>query len=263
MQACPQDFLDLALELADKARGIIRPYYRQAVSVERKSDATPVTAADRGIEEALRAQILTQFPEHGVVGEELGAHQAEADYLWVLDPIDGTKRFVAGSPQFGCLIALMEKGHPLLGIIDMPILEERWIGARGRATTFLWRGGTKDSRTAKGRTLSQAVISASSPQMFPGDDFAAFERVRAAANYPLYGCDCFAYGLLANGGLDLVIESTMAFYDFAALIPVVEGAGGVITDWAGTPLGKESDGRILAAGDRALHEAARALLDAR
>lgn len=263
MQACPQTYLDLALELADQARRIIRPYFRQDVSVERKSDATPVTAADRAVEEALRAQILAQFPDHGVIGEEFGPHQADADYLWVLDPIDGTKRFVAGSPQFGCLIALLEKGRPILGIIDMPILEERWIACRGRPTSFVWRDGTRDCQTAKGLSLAEAVISASSPQMFPGDDFAAFERVREAANYPLYGCDCFAYGLLANGGLDLVIEATMGFYDYAALIQVVEGAGGVITDWAGMPLGLNSDGRILAAGDAALHAAAKALLDAR
>ena len=263
MQACPQAYLDLALALADRARGIIRPYFRQEFVVERKADASPVTAADRAVEEALRSRIMTRFPDHGVIGEEFGPHQADADYLWVLDPIDGTKRFVAGSPQFGCLIALLERGKPLLGIIDMPILEERWIGARGRPTSFEWRGGARECHTSTGRALSDAVVSASSPQMFPGEDFAAFERVRQAVDYPLYGCDCFAYGLLANGGLDLVIEATMGFYDYAALIPVVEGAGGVITDWAGAPLGRDSDGRILAAGDAALHGAAKALLDAR
>lgn len=263
MQGIPQSLIDFAETLADSARAIIRPYYRQAFSIERKADATPVTAVDRAVERALRDAISARFPDHGVVGEEFGPHQAEADYLWVLDPIDGTKRFVAGSPQFGSLIALLQGGRPVIGIIEMPALAERWVGVVGRTTRFTSPNGTDECRTAMGRPLAEAVLSASSPHMFPEGDFAAFERVRKAVHYPLYGCDCFAYGLLANGGLDLVIESTMAFYDFASLVPVVQGAGGVITDWNGAPLGQHSDGRVLAAGDAELHEAAKTLLGAR
>ncbi len=257
---CPEPFIALAERLADTARGIVTGYFRRPLDVARKADESPVTAADREAETAMRALIAESFPEHGVVGEEHGTERAEADYVWVIDPLDGTKRFITGHAQFGCLIALLRHGQPILGVIDMPVLEERWVGAAGRPTVHSGHTALGEVRVRPCPVLGEAILYATSPHMFPGTDFAAFERVREAVRQPMYGSECYAYGLLASGFVDLVIESTMAVYDFMALIPVVTGAGGTITDWRGGTLGLDSDGRVLAAGDARCHAAALALL---
>ena len=259
---CPEAFVTLAERLADAAGEIVRGYFRQAIEIERKDDESPLTIADREAETAMRALIAESFPDHGVVGEEHGALRAEADYVWVLDPIDGTKRFISGHVQFGALIALLHEGAPILGVIDMPAMGERWIGAAGRPTTHRDRDGTRPTRVRPCAELGEASLFATSPQMFPGADFDAFERVRKQVKQPMYGGECYAYGLLALGFVDLVIEATMGSYDYLPLVAVVAGAGGTITDWAGRPLGLESDGRVLAAGDTRAHAAAMALLNA-
>jgi len=259
--ACPEAFVALAGRLADAAGEIARKYFRQAIEIERKDDETPVTVADREAETAMRALIAESCPDHGVVGEEHGAERPDAEYVWVLDPIDGTKRFISGHVQFGCLIALLRDGAPILGVIDMPAMGERWIGAAGRPTTHRDSGGTREARVRPCADLAAANLFATSPHMFPGADFEAFERVRKRVNLPLYGSECYAYGLLSLGFADLAIEATMGVYDYLPLVPVVAGAGGIISDWAGRPLGLESDGRVLAAGDGRAHAAAMALLD--
>jgi len=252
-------FLDLALHLADAAAPVTRSYFRRPIDVDAKSDRSPVTIADREAEQAMRTLIEAAFPDHGIVGEEFGATRADADYVWVLDPIDGTKSFITGKPLFGTLIGLMHRGRAVLGVIDHTILGERWIGVAGRPTTF--NGEVVESR--KGRTLDEAWMYATTPHMFPdGYDAEAYARLCEEVKSPVYGAECYAYGLLANGTVDLVVESTMGAYDYCALMPVVEGAGGVITDWQGRPLGLEGDGRVLAAGDAELHRAAMELLSA-
>ncbi len=248
--------------MADTARGIVTGYFRRPLDVERKADESPVTAADREAEAAMRALIAESFPEHGVVGEEQGAERPEAEYVWVIDPLDGTKRFITGHAQFGCLIALLHQGIPILGVIDMPVMEERWVGATGRPTVHSGRHVLGTARVRPCPGLSEAVLYATTPHMFPGADFTAFERVRQAVRQPMYGSECYAYGLLASGFVDLVIESTMGVYDYMALVPVIEGAGGRITDWQDKPLGLDSDGRVLAAGDARCHAAALQLLNA-
>ncbi len=258
---CPETFVSLAERLADTAGEIARGYFRQAIEIERKADETPVTIADREAEAAMRALIAESFPDHGVVGEEHSATRPDAEYVWVLDPIDGTKRFISGHVQFGCLIALLHEGAPILGVIDMPAMGERWIGAAGRPTTHRDRDGTRAARARPCAELGQASLFATSPHMFPGADFEAFERVRKRVALPMYGSECYAYGLLASGFADLAIEADMGVYDHLPLVAVVEGAGGVITDWAGRRLGLESDGRVLAAGDKRTHAAAMALLN--
>jgi histidinol phosphatase-like enzyme (inositol monophosphatase family) len=258
---CPEVFVTLAERLADAAGAIARGHFRQAIEVERKDDESPVTVADRAAEAAMRRLIAESFPDHGVIGEEQAAVRAEAEYVWVLDPIDGTKRFISGHVQFGALIGLLHEGAPILGVIDMPALGERWIGAAGRPTTHHDRDGTRPARVRACAELGEASLFATSPHMFPGADFAAFERVRRRVKLPLYGSECYAYGLLASGFADLVIEATMGAYDYLPLVAVVEGAGGTITDWAGRSLGLESDGRVLAAGDGRAHRAAMALLN--
>ena len=259
---CPQAFITLAEDMADAAGQVARRYFRTALDVHDKPDDTPVTLADREAEAAIRAIIARAHPDHGVIGEEQGSERAGAEYVWVLDPIDGTKKFISGNPLFGSLIALLQEGRPILGIIDMPMLGERWTGAAGRPTRFQDRQGAREARVRSCTGLAGAVLSASSPHMFAADEFPAFERVRRAAKTVLYGGDCFAYGALAGGFLDLVVEADMDPYDFMALVPVVEGAGGVMTGWTGAPLVLETDGRVIAAGDKGVHEAALALLAA-
>jgi len=250
-------FLALALRLADAAGAEIRPYFRRPLVVDDKPDLTPVTVADRAAEAAMRALIEASFPGHGIIGEEFGRVREDADFVWVLDPIDGTKSFISGVPLFGTLIALTHRRRPILGIIDQPISRERWIGATGRPTMF--NGVPISCRACP--ALADGTLFATTPDMFKGDDTAAFARVSAAVKLTRFSADCYAYGLLAAGFIDLVLEASLKPYDFCAMVPIVEGAGGVATDWRGKALDLVSDGRILVAGDRRAHLAALALLD--
>jgi len=249
-------FLALAVDLADAAGAAIRPHFRQNLTVDDKPDLSPVTVADRAAEAAMRRLIAVRFPEHGIIGEEFGPERADAEFVWVLDPIDGTKSFISGVPLFGTLIALAQRGRPILGIIDQPISRERWIGVAGRATTF--NGAPIRCRACP--ALTTATVFATSPDMFRGGDADSFARVAAAAKLVRYGADCYAYGLVALGLIDLVIEASLKPYDFSAMLPIVTGAGGIASDWQGMPLTLASDGRVLVAGDHRAHAAALRLL---
>ena len=252
------DFLALASDLADAAGEAIRPHFRQRIAVNDKPDLSPVTIADRNAEAAMRRLITARFPDHGIIGEEYGAERENAEFVWVLDPIDGTKSFISGVPLFGTLIALAHQGRPILGIIDQPISRERWIGATGRPTTF--NGSTVRCRPCP--ALAAATVFSTSPDMFKGADAAAQARVAAKAKLVRYGADCYAYGLVALGFIDLVIEASLKPYDFSAMAPIVEGAGGLATDWQGQKLSLASDGRIVVAGDPHAHREVLALLAA-
>jgi len=251
------EFLALATALAEESGAIVTRYFRRALAVEDKADLSPVTVADREAEAAMRRRIKAAFPGHGIVGEEHGAERADADYVWVLDPIDGTKSFITGKPLFGTLIALLHEGRAILGVIDHPALGERWTGAAGTPT----RHNGKAVRTRPCAALVGAAVYSTSPFMFAqAADAAAYERLRQGVKLALFGADCYAYGLVASGFADLVVEASLKPYDYCAVIPVVEGAGGVISDWQGRPLGLGSDGRVLAAGDGRAHAEALALL---
>lgn len=250
------EFMDLADRMADTAGEVLSHYFRTPIAVEAKNDKSPVTKADRDAEIAMRSLIEDAYPDHGIFGEEYDPVNPGAEFTWVLDPIDGTKSFITGKPLFGTLIALTQAGTPLLGIINQPVLAERWRGAKGKPTTF----NGAPARVRACDSLADAMLHATSPHMFEGADAEAFNRVRDKARHPLYGGDCYAYGLLASGYTDLVVEASLAPYDYAALVPVVEGAGGIITDWAGEQLTLASDGRVLAAGDAATHAQALRLL---
>jgi inositol-phosphate phosphatase/L-galactose 1-phosphate phosphatase/histidinol-phosphatase len=253
----PLDYLAFAHELADRAGEVLRRYYRTPISVDYKVDESPVTLADREAERIMRDLIRSRFPDHGIEGEEFASEHGEAELVWNLDPIDGTKAFVVGRPTFGTLISLLRQGRPILGIIDQCISHERWVGVLGEPSTF--NGATIRVRSCPG--LGHAVLSTTSPDMFKtADDRAGLAGVAQAVRFTVYGGDCYAYGLLAMGFADLVVEADLDVHDFAALVPVIEGAGGLITDWRGQPLDHGSDGRVVAAGDRRVHAQALQLL---
>ncbi|KAK6240895.1 hypothetical protein SCA6_006284 [Theobroma cacao] len=292
-------FAEVGNYLADAAGEVIRKYFRKKFEILDKEDLSPVTIADQAAEESMVSIILENFPSHAIYGEENGwrCKENSADYVWVLDPIDGTKSFITGKPVFGTLIALLHKSRPILGIIDQPVLRERWIGISGRKSTLngqevATRTCTELSRAYlylhskvymiefSGKTESLSFTFdmvcvrwwegdtgrlryTTSPHLFSGDAEEAFARVKDKVKLPLYGCDCYAYALLASGYVDLVIESGLRPYDFLALVPVIEGAGGVITDWKGQQLDwKASSGsratsfNVVAAGDKQIHRQA-------
>ena len=243
------DDIALANRLADAAGEAIRPYWRGAIGLETKGDSSPVTLADRAAEEAMRRILTAEAGRDGIQGEEFGIEREGASRRWVLDPIDGTTSFVAGRAIFGTLIALLSDGFPVLGVIDQPILGERWVGATGRATTF----NGAEVRTRPCRELSDALLATTSPSLF--DDHAAEHFMalagKTAHRRMIWGGDCYNYGLVASGQIDLVCEAGLKLHDFAALVPVVEGAGGTMADWNGEPLHAGSEGHVIALGDPA------------
>jgi len=251
------DDIRLAQHLADAAGAAIRPLFRAPFDLERKADASPVTAADRAAESAMRAILEIERPHDGIVGEEYGTTREGAERVWVLDPIDGTRSFVAGRAIFGTLVALVEAGTPVLGVIDQPIQRERWIGATGRPTTL--DGKPITTRACAG--LADAILATTGPGYFQPNEMAAYNRCIAPARDSIWGGDCYNYGLLSLGQLDAVIEAGLKLYDFAALVPVVEGAGGTMRDWQGGRLGADSKGQVVAVGDSRLLEPILALLN--
>ena len=238
-----------ACGLADLAAPISLKYFRTPLDIERKADLSPVTHADRSVEAAMRKRIAETFPTHGIYGEEHGNANIDSANVWVLDPIDGTKSFVTGMPTFGTHIAHLEEGVATVGIISVPPTAERWVGRAGEATQF----GSKACRTSRCSRLCNANVYTTSPDNFDDHGLAVFKRVTSGAAMRRFGGDCYSYGLLASGHIDVVIEMNLQPYDFMALVPVIEGAGGVITDWQGQPLGLHSDGHVIAAATAALH----------
>lgn len=243
------DDIALAVRLAEAAGAAIRPYFRADAGAERKDDATPVTLADRAAEQAMRRILTAEVPRDTIIGEEFGATPGQSGRSWVLDPIDGTAGFLAGRPIFGTLIALVVEGWPVLGVLDQPILGERWIGATGRATTL----NGQAVRTRACRTLSEATVATTGPHYFDDHDGAHFMALAARSDHRrmVMGGDCYNYAMLASGHLDIVCEAGLKLHDWAALVPIVEGAGGTMCDWNGEPLHSGSSGHVLALGDPA------------
>ncbi len=241
--------IELASRLAEAAGDVIRPFFRAAFEHEIKGDASPVTEVDRAAEAAIRAILDRECPTDAIIGEEYGTKDGTSGRAWVIDPIDGTVSFMAGRPIFGTLIALLEDGWPVLGVIDQCINGERWIGAAGHATTL----NGKPAKTRACRDLAGASLATSGPHYFSDHDGEHFMALaaRTAHRQMLFGGDCYNYGLLASGHIDLVVEAGLKLYDFAALVPVVEGAGGMMCDWQGEPLHAGSAGHVVALGDAA------------
>jgi histidinol phosphatase-like enzyme (inositol monophosphatase family) len=249
-----RDAVPFAESLADEARLHARRFFRTGSPVDIKADGSPVTRADLAIEMALRQSISVRFPDHSILGEESGG-DITAGWSWALDPIDGTKSFICGVPLFGTLIALTHERRPALGVIEMPILGERWVGYGNTAT---WNGTPTIASSCS--SLHDARLFATAPEMFNGTAAAAFETLGRHVSMRRFGTDCYAYGLLASGYCDLVVEAGLKVHDVLALAPVVRAAGGVISDWRGNPITADFDGRVVASATQELHSAALAVL---
>ncbi|OJU29974.1 MAG: histidinol-phosphatase [Nitrobacter sp. 62-13] len=256
------DFTAFIDRLATASGETILPFFRTSLlGVENKCGPRgfdPVTEADRAAEAVMRRMIKANFPQHGIVGEEFGNQNEDAEYVWMLDPIDGTKSFIAGFPIWGTLIALLHRGMPVYGMMHQPYIGERFSGDNRSAR---YQGPSSGRKLAVRRcaSLNEATSFTTSPLLMNGDDRAAFGQVEAEVRLTRYGGDCYSYCMLAAGHLDLVIETELKPYDIAALIPIIIGAGGVITTWEGEPA--QGGGRVVAAGDPRVHEAALKLLN--
>jgi myo-inositol-1(or 4)-monophosphatase len=265
------DFAAFVERLAQVSAEVITPFFRSAIGAEDKSRGgvfDPVTEADRAAEVAMRHLIGQTFPAHGIVGEEYGQDRPDAEYVWVLDPIDGTKSFISGLPVWGTLIGLMHRGIPVYGMMSQPFTRERYSGDGKRAR---WRGvaaargdepngewSNRSLRTRSCASLAEATLMTTSPLLFNDADRADYRRVEERTRLTRYGGDCYAYCMLASGFVDLIVEANLKPYDIVALVPIIEGAGGIVTTWEGGPAA--SGGRIIAAGDRRIHEEAVKLL---
>ncbi len=248
--------LRFAHSLADISGEIVKRHFRTPIQVEDKADSTPVTRVDRETESALRVQIARQYPDHGVTGEELSPLRPQSEWQWVLDPIDGTRAFITGFPVFGTLIGLMHEGQPHLGIIDIPALGERWSGTISGPCRFRRTYPVTDEtvcRVSGNHDLRQATVFSTDPSMFEGLRARQTEALFSRVKMRRFGGDCYLYGQLACGWIDLVAEADMQFYDAAALVPVVTAAGGVISDWQGNPVQPGWDGTVLASASGELH----------
>lgn len=249
------------LELAALSAAAVLPYFRTALEIEDKGADRfdPVTAADRAVEQVLRAAIGRRYPTHSIVGEEFGEFVGSSSLRWIIDPIDGTRSFMSGIPIWGTLVALCDEA-PLFGLMSQAYIGECFIGGNGQT---LWRrdGAIRTLATRATSSLSAATLFATTPDMFePGVEARAFSHLSAQVRMTRYGADCYAYCALAAGQVDLVVEAGLGFHDIAALVPIVEGAGGVVTDWTGKPV--RSGGRVLAAANRQLHVLAVSALNA-
>jgi len=255
-QPALSEFAAFAHRLADASGAAILPHFRTLVRTEDKGSAKgqaydPVTVADQEAELAIRALIHQAYPEHGVLGEEHGHETGSSPFTWVLDPIDGTRAFITGGPQWGTLIALNDGARPVLGVLDQPFTGERWIGLDGRCE-FTTRGETRRVKTRACPALKDAVVSSTHPwSYFSEPEQAAFRAIDRSARMTRFGGDCYAYGLVAMGYMDAVVESALKPWDIQALIPIIEGAGGVVTDWRGGD--PQDGGQVVASGDERLH----------
>jgi histidinol phosphatase-like enzyme (inositol monophosphatase family) len=252
-------------KLADVAARTVLPFFRTAIGAEDKSGGgmfDPVTEADRAAEAAMRRLIRETFAHHGIIGEEFGNDREDSEYVWVLDPIDGTKSFISGIPTWGCLIGLIHNGRPIYGMMVQPFTREYFIGDGKHAT---WRGPGLDQLPTRRKLhtrpcafLAEVTLMTTSPLLYPPEALAAFRRVERMVRLSRYGYDCYAFAMLAAGHVDCVIEAGVKPYDIAPLMPIVEGSGGIVTTWTGGNAARGGD--VIAAGDSRIHAAALELL---
>ncbi len=252
------DFLQAALEITEQASHIPRRYFRAELDIEHKQDNSPVTIADQETEQFIREALKTRFPHHAIFGEEFGRETHSSEYEWIIDPIDGTRAFVSGMPLYGMLLALLKNDQPQLGIVRMPELNEVYVGD-GKATTL---NQSQPLHCSKVTTLDNAIVYINEGEKINRQNPALFTRLCTSGRVMRLGYDCYPHALLAAGQVDLVIDHDLKPYDYFSLIPLIEGAGGLITDWQGQSLNMQSRGEVLSAATPELHQQALTLLNA-
>ncbi len=250
-------------EMCDAAAKESLKYFRQPLDIDNKfagqnKGFDPVTVADKAAEKAIRALISERFPDHGILGEEYGLENEGADYCWIIDPIDGTRSYISGVPLWGTLIGLYHKGKPIAGVMHQPFTDERYL-SDGEISVLIHQGSRSRLLTRNTKLLSEATLLTTSPKLFEADAIEAYQRVEDSCKLVRYGTDCYSYALVASGQVELVVESQLFIYDIAALIPIVENAGGVITDWQGGSAA--NGGKVLACANAAIHAQAMDLLN--
>lgn len=249
-----QHFAQIAESITDQTRQLLKQERQRYLYGGRefvtKDDLSPVTVIDQQVEQLIREQLTQAFPGHGILGEEYGAEAQNEEWVWVIDPIDGTKQFIAGVPVYGTLLALCHHGRPVIGIIDIPAVEERWVGIAGQPSTL----NGHPIRTRSCQQLADALMSTSNTEPVLAEHRPGYNHLLSASKWRIYGVACYAYGCLASGRIDLSVDSGgMREVDYCAMVPIIEGAGGKITDWYGEPLTMYSQSTVVAAGDPQLH----------
>jgi inositol-phosphate phosphatase/L-galactose 1-phosphate phosphatase/histidinol-phosphatase len=240
-----EGFFNDAIKAADE---IALRYFRKNITVDIKKDHSPVTQADREIEQRLRGMITKTFPGHGIIGEEFGRENDRAEFVWAIDPIDGTKAFITGKPLFGTIIGLLHNGKPVMGAVSQPFTKEYWLGVMD---TYATHNG-QPIKVAAPRTLDAARLFTGSPIMFAGPTFEPWLKLCNMVKVPQYSCDCYAYGLVAMGCADIAIEQHLKIYDVAGIVPIVTGAGGFASDWKNCPVGMNFDGHVVMSSTKEL-----------
>jgi histidinol phosphatase-like enzyme (inositol monophosphatase family) len=254
---CLDEFAASASTMADASGELIRRHQQKKFDIEIKDDGSPVTSVDKAAEMSIRNIIAKLHPDHGIIGEEYAANAADSEFVWVIDPIDGTLPFLAGFPVFGTLIALLHNGAPVLGVIDMPMTRERWMGGSNLPSTH----NGKPARTRDCENLASALMSTSNPDFYDTGSVPALKRMQQATRLSVYGGSCMAYGQIASGRIDVGIDVQFEVFDYLALVPIIEGAGGITTDWNGDALDIKSGDRFIAAGDKRTHAEALKVLN--
>lgn len=244
-----QDYLDRILDITQEAALIPRKYFRAGVDITHKSDATPVTIADQATEEFIRTELAKHFPEHGVIGEEFAAREANSAFQWIIDPIDGTRAFISGMPLYGMLVGLLQDGQPVLGVVRMPELNEVYAGISANATL----NGTIPLSVSTTTRLADAMLYINEADKIRRDEPDVFARLNAAGRDRRYSYDCYPHALLAAGHVDACVDYDLKPFDILPLVPIITAAGGIVSDWQGQPLGLKSDGRVVAAATASLH----------
>jgi inositol-phosphate phosphatase/L-galactose 1-phosphate phosphatase/histidinol-phosphatase len=245
-----QELLSFANLLADESEKIIKEYFRKPLLVNDKEDQSPVTIADKNTELKIRELIEKKYPNHGILGEEFEKKDTDSEYLWVIDPIDGTRSFIAGHKDFGTLIALLYNNKPIIGIINCPIHDERWVGLKGHQTTL----NGKNIKTSDIKSLEKSYL-CTSGLYFDNEEFRnSFKKLVNKTKYHRFGGDCYMYGMVASGLIEIVVEDTLKAHDYMALIPILKGAGGEVTDKYGKEVNINSDGSIVASANQELHK---------
>ena len=246
-----------AATMADASGALIRRDQQNKFDVQIKGDGSPVTSVDKAAERRIRGIISKLHPDHGIIGEEYPPSAAGSEFVWAIDPIDGTLPFLAGFPVFGTLIALLHRGVPILGVIDMPVTRERWIGGSNLPTTH----NGKPVKTRACENLASALMSTSNPDFYDTTSLPALKRMQQATQLSIYGGSCMAYGQIASGRIDVGIDVQFDVFDYLALVPIITGAGGIISDWNGDSLDVNSGDRFIAAGDARVHAEALEVLN--